>query len=197
MRIDHVLVEQDSGEELIFFRFVNPTPGIWTIQVVIVNDTGSESDFHIWLPLDGFLQGDTYFLRPSPYVTLTEPSNAGDVITVTAYDDAGGGFFAPSGRGYTRLGRIKPELSAPGVNIDTVLGVRTGTDLAAAFVAGAAAQFMQWAVEERNRPWVESRELKSYLIRGAVRDEEGSYPNRETGYGKLDISGTFDVLAGV
>ena len=70
-------------------------------------------------------------------------------------------------------------------------------DVAAAFVAGAAAQFMQWAVEERNRPWVESRELKSYLIRGAVRDEEGSYPNRETGYGKLDISGTFDVLAGV
>lgn len=197
VRIDHVLVEQDSGEELIFFRFVNPTPGIWTIQVVIVNDTGSESDFHIWLPLDGFLQGDTYFLRPSPYVTLTEPSNAGDVITVTAYDDAGGGFFAQSGRGYTRLGRIKPEFSAPGVNIDTVLGVRTGTDLAAAFVAGAAAQFMQWAVEERNRPWVESRELKSYLIRGAVRDEEGSYPNRETGYGKLDISGTFDVLAGV
>lgn len=197
VQIDHVLVEQGSGEELIFFRFVDPSPGVWTIQVVITGSGSAESDFHIWLPLTEFLQGETYFLRPSPYVTLTEPSNAGNIITVTAYDDVGGNFWAPSGRGYTRLGRIKPELCAPGVNIDTALGVRTGTDLAAAFVAGGAAQFMQWAIEERNRPWVESRELKSYLIRGAARESGISYPNRETGYGKLDISGTFDVLAGI
>ncbi|MBQ8598476.1 MAG: S8 family peptidase [Lachnospiraceae bacterium] len=197
VQIDHVLVEQDSGEELIFFRFVNPTPGVWTIQVVIAGNRSGESDFHIWLPLTGFLRGETYFLRPSPYITLTEPSNAGEVITTTVYDDTTGSFWALSGRGYTRRGQIKPELCAPGVDIDTILGVRTGSALAAAFVSGAAALFMQWAVEEQNRPWVESRELKSYLIRGAARDAGVVYPNRETGYGKLDISGTFDVLAGV
>ena len=197
LQIDHVLVEQDSGEELIFFRFENPTPGIWTIQVVITGNRSGESDFHIWLPITEFIQGETYFLRPSPYITLTEPANTRDVITTTVYDDAGGGFWVPSGRGYTRLGRVKPELCAPGVNIDTAAGVRTGSDLAAAFMAGASAQFMQWAVEEVNRPWVESRELKSYLIRGAKREAGMVYPNREMGYGKLNISGTFDVLAGV
>lgn len=197
VQIDHVLVEQNSGEELIFFRFVAPTPGVWTIQVVITDNRRGESDFHVWLPLTQFLQGETYFLRPSPYITLTEPSNAREVITTTVYDTDTGSFWAPSGRGYTRQGQIKPELCAPGVNIDTILGVRTGSALSAAFVAGAAALFMQWAVEERNRPWVESRELKSYLIRGADRAQDGTYPNRETGYGALDISGTFDVLAGV
>lgn len=197
IRIDHVLVEQNSGDELIFFRFEEPTPGVWTIQVIVTDSQGAESDFHIWLPLTEFLFGETYFLRPSPYVTLTEPSNAGEVITTTVYDDAGGGFFNLSGRGYTRLGRIKPELAAPGVNIDTAAGVRTGSALAAAFVAGASALFMQWAIEEQNRPFVESRELKSYLIRGAKREGNVTYPNRETGYGKLDLSGTFDVLAGI
>ena len=197
VQIDHVLVEQNSGEELIFFRFVAPTPGVWTIQVIITDNRRGESDFHVWLPLTQFLQGETYFLRPSPYITLTEPSNAREVITTTVYDTDTGSFWAPSGRGYTRQGQIKPELCAPGVNIDTILGVRTGSALSAAFVAGAAALFMQWAVEERNRPWVESRELKSYLIRGAYRAQDGTYPNRETGYGALDISGTFDVLAGV
>ena len=197
LQIDHVLVEQDSGEELIFFRFENPTPGIWTIQVVITGNRSGESDFHIWLPITEFIIGETYFLRPSPYITLTEPANSRDVITTTVYDDASDGFWVPSGRGYTRLGRVKPELCAPGVNIDTAAGVRTGSDLAAAFVAGASAQFMQWAVEEVNRPWVESRELKSYLIRGAKREAGMVYPNREMGYGKLNISGTFDVLAGV
>lgn len=197
IQIDHVLVEQNSGEELIFFRFADPTPGIWTIQVVVTDSRGGESDFHIWLPLTEFLRGETYFLRPSPYVTLTEPSNAGEVITTSVYDNAGGSFFNLSGRGYTRLGRIKPEICAPGVNIDTASGVRTGSALAAAFTAGASALFMQWAVEEQNRPFVESRELKSYLIRGARRELNATYPNRETGYGKLDLSGTFDVLAGI
>ncbi len=69
--------------------------------------------------------------------------------------------------------------------------------MAAALTAGAAALFMEWAVVEGNRPQVESRELKNYLIRGADRSPEIDYPSREWGYGKLDIAGTFDVLAGV
>lgn len=197
VQIEHVLVEQGSGEELFFFRFINPTPGVWTIRVVITGNDSGKSDFHIWLPLTAFLRGDTYFLRPSPYTTLTEPANAGEVITTTAYDSGNGSFFAASGRGYTRRGKIKPDLCAPGVNIDTIVGTGTGAALAAAFVAGASAQFMQWAIEELNNPLVESRELKSYLIRGAQRAQSGTYPNREAGYGALDISGTFDVLAGV
>lgn len=197
IQVDHILVEQSSGEELIFFRFLEPTPGIWTIQVAVTSDRSSETFFHIWLPVIEILQEDTYFLKPSPYVTLTEPSNTRDIITTSTYDDSNGSFWPESGRGYTRSGQIKPDFSAPGVNISTILGPRTGPCLAASLAAGAAAQFLQWAVVEGKRPWVESRELKNYLIRGANRSADMFYPNREFGYGKLDVAGTFEVLAGV
>lgn len=196
IEVDHILVEQGSGEELIFFRFIAPTPGIWTIQVTISESNG-ESSFHIWLPLTQFLQSNTYFLRPSPYITLTEPANIREVISVTTYNDVNGSFWAESGRGFTRLSRIKPDICAPGVNISTILGKRTGSSMAAALTAGAAALFMEWAVVRGNQTRVESRELKNYLIRGADRSPEIDYPSREWGYGKLDLAGTFDVLAGV
>ena len=196
IEVDHILVEQGSGEELIFFRFIAPTPGIWTIQVTISESNG-ESSFHIWLPLTQFLQSNTYFLRPSPYITLTEPANIREVISVTTYNDVNGSFWAESGRGFTRLNRIKPDICAPGVNISTVLGKRTGSSMAAALTAGAAALFMEWAVVRGNQTRVESRELKNYLIRGADRSPEIDYPSREWGYGRLNLAGTFDVLAGV
>ncbi len=182
--VDHVLVEPGSGEELIFFRFINPTPGVWTIQVTISGNSEGKG-FHIWLPLTEFLQSDTYFLRPSPYVTLTEPSNVREVITTTAYNDANGSFFADSGRGYTRMERIKPDICSPGVNISTILGSRTGASMAVALAAGASALFLEWAVIDRNQLRVESRELKNYLIRGARRSSGENYPNRE--WGDYDI----------
>lgn len=196
VQVDHVLVEPGSGEELIFFRFINPTPGVWTIQVTMSGNSEGNG-FHIWLPLREFLQSDTYFLRPSPYVTLTEPSNVREVITTTAYNDANTSFWADSGRGYTRMGRVKPDICSPGVNISTILGSRTGSSMAAALAAGASALFLEWAVVERNQLRVETREIKNYLIRGAKRSPGVDYPSREWGYGRLDLAGTFNVLAGV
>lgn len=185
VQVDHILVEQGSGEELIFFRFIDPTPGIWTIQVTI-SENASGSCFNIWLPLTDFLQSNTYFLRPHPFGTLTEPSNAREVITITTYNDENGSFWTDSGRGYTRIGRMKPDICAPGVNIDTILGARTGSSMAVAIASGAAAQFLQWAVVEANQPRVESREVKNYFIRGAYRSPGESYPNREWGaYGNI------------
>lgn len=196
VQVDHVLVEAGSGEELIFFRFINPTPGVWTIQVTISGGSAGNG-FHIWLPISEFLQSGTYFLRPSPYTTLTEPSNVREVITTTTYNDVNNSFWAESGRGYTRTGRIKPDICSPGVNISTILGRRTGSSMAVALAAGASALFLEWAVVEGHQPRVESRELKNYLIRGAERSPGEDYPSREWGYGRLDLTGTFNVLAGV
>lgn len=198
IRVDHVLVEQGSGEELIFFRFVDPTPGVWTIQVTVMGGNNQQDgSFHMWLPITAFLQTETYFLRPSPYTTITEPGNAREVITTTYYQDANNSFFGESGRGFTRENSKKPDLCTPGVNIDTILGKRTGAGTASALLSGLCALFMQWAVVEGNRQWVESRELKNYLIRGAVRVPGITYPSREWGYGQVNIAETFDVIAGV
>lgn len=198
IRVDHVLVEQGSGEELIFFRFVNPTPGVWTIQVSIMGGSSQqEGSFHIWLPITEFLHSETYFLRPSPYITLTEPGNTREAITTTIYQDRNSSFYGESGRGFSRQGSSKPDLCTPGVDIDTILGKRTGSSMGAAILSGICAQFMQWAVVEGNRQWVESREVKNYLIRGAVRMPGVTYPSREWGYGQVNIAETFDVIAGI
>ena len=151
----------------------------------------------MWLPLTQFMNSDNFFLEPNPDITLTEPGMASDVITVSTYDSANNSFYVQSGRGFTRNGRIKPDFSAPGVNISVPRGKTTGSCLAAAITAGAVAQFMQWAVVEGNNSVVESREIRNYFVRGASRDPEVIYPNREWGYGRLNMVGTFDALIGV
>lgn len=71
----------------------------------------------------------------------------------------------------------------------------TGSGMAAAVAAGILAQFMQWAVVEGNVPLIDSRQLKSIFIRGAAREPDLIYPNREWGYGRIDIEGAFRVLS--
>lgn len=191
------LVEPRSGEQLVFFRFQNPTPGIWSVAVSPSQQERLRGNgrFNIWLPITEFIDGEATFLAPDPEVTLTEPSNADRVITISAYDGYSGSWFFESGRGFSRDGAVKPDLSAPGVRVSTALGERTGSSMAAALAAGCVAQFMEWAVVEGNAPLVEGGTIKSYFIRGAVRENNIIYPDERWGYGKLNISGTFEVLA--
>lgn len=178
--IQSVLVEANSGEQLVVFRVNQPTQGIWNFRVAAAGQlyTGR---FHIWLPITKFLTAECYFLRPDPYTTLTEPAYATRVISVSTYNDMNDSFFLESGRGFARMGEVRPDLAAPGVNISTIYGRRTGSSLAAALTAGAAAQFMQWAVVEENSLLAETTEVRNYFIQGAVRTAEISYPSREWG----------------
>ena len=191
--IDYALVEENSGEELILIRIQDPTPGIWTFRVS-ASDNLYNGNFHMWLPITEFLSAPVYFLNPDPYMTLTEPSMASEVISVSTYNAENNSFYAESGRGFGRTGQIRPDLSAPGVNVSTIYGRRTGSSLAAAITAGAVAQFFQWAVIEGNNRLAESREIRSYFIRGAVRTQGLTYPNREWGYGRLNLEETFNAL---
>ena len=86
---------------------------------------------------------------------------------------------------------------APGVNISTSLGKRTGSSLAAAVTTGAVAQLLQWAVVDKKFPLISGRELKYYLALGAVRDSNVQYPNQEWGLGKINVLHTFQELAGL
>lgn len=190
------LVEPSSGEELITMRIQAPTAGIWTFTVEAARGVNN-GQFNMWLPIRQFMNTEAAFLKPSPYTTLTEPAMAADVISVSTYDGASRSFYIESGRGFTRTGEINPDFAAPGVNVSVLRGKQTGSSLAAAITAGAVAQFMQWAVVERNNALVESREIKNYFVRGATRNRELTYPNREWGYGQLNLQGTFDVMIGV
>lgn len=190
------LVERASGEELIQLRVQDPTPGIWTFRVE-ASGAVYNGEFHLWLPIAQFLSAPVYFLESTPYITLTEPAMAQGIISVSAYDSSNNGFYINSGRGFSRTGAIRPDFAAPGVDIFTFRGKESGTSLAAAITAGAAAQFMQWAVVEGNDALVESRQIKNYFIRGASRSSNIIYPSREWGYGRLNMVGTFDALIGV
>lgn len=195
LTVDSEFVEASSGEQLMLFRLENPTPGVWTFRVTargaIYNGT-----FHMWLPVTSFLGRLAYFLEPNPFVTLTEPGMTREVITTSTYNAGDNSFYLNSGRGFTRSGAVKPELAAPGVNISTLQGKSTGSSLAAALTAGAVALFFQWAVIEGNNEVVETREIKNYLIRGAGRESDEEYPDRQWGYGTLDLYTVFDRLRG-
>ena len=52
----------------------------------------------MWLPIEAFLEDSVTFLQPSPDVTLTEPANASEVITISTYDSYTDSWYAPSGR---------------------------------------------------------------------------------------------------
>ena len=191
-----ILVEPASGEELVTLRVEAPTPGIWTFYVEAAGEIHNGT-FHMWLPITQFLNTEVYFLQPTPYITLTEPAMAANAISVSTYNAVNDSFYIASGRGFSRTGAIKPDFAAPGVNVSVPGGSRTGSSLAAAITAGAVAQFMQWAVVDGNNPVVESLEIRNYFIRGARRSFDMTYPNREWGYGTLNVAGVFDALVGV
>lgn len=191
-----VLVEPASGAQLTVFRLENPSEGIWTIGVSAEGQVYN-GEFHMWLPITDFLTGEVFFLQPNPYTTLTEPSVAENVIAVSVYDADNNSFYFESGRGFDRNGMVRPDLAAPGVDVSTLSGAQTGSSLAAAITAGAVAQLLEWAVVERNNQFAESREIKNYLIRGAARNADTRYPNREWGYGRLDMEGVFKTISGI
>lgn len=188
------IVNTATGSQMIFIRFKDPMPGIWNLTVSsALNVTGA---FHIWLPSRGFISDTTYFLRTDPDTLVTGPGNSQYALTVSAYDHTTGGIYIHSSRGFSRSGQIKPELAAPGVNI-TGAGLRSGfvqrsgTSAAAAHAAGAAAILLHWGILERNDPFMNTSAIKTYLIRGAKRNPALTYPNREFGYGTLDLYQAF------
>ena len=157
------------------------------------------TQFHSWLPMEGFISNNTYFIRSDPYTTILSPGNAAAPITVTAYNIADDSLYLNASRGYTRTGDIKPEVAAPGVNIlaptlQQGFAAVTGTSPSAAHTAGATAMLMEWSVVRGNRPTINTLDLKVLIIRGARRELDIQYPNRDWGYGILDIYNVFDSL---
>lgn len=189
--VDYRIVEQRSGSQLIFMRFENPTPGIWKIQVL--GENLISGIFHMWLPITAFVGENTYFLNPEPNVTLTSPSTASRAVVTGGYNSLNNTFFIESGRGFTRSTTIKPDIVAPSVNVygPSLNGgyqVRTGTSVGAALTAGAAAQLFQWGIINGNQTDMNSVDMRNFLIRGAQRSRDITYPDRQWGDNGIIVS---------
>ena len=70
----------------------------------------------------------------------------------------------------------------------------TGTSVAAAVTAGAAALMLEWGIVRERRLTIGTLEIKQLMIRGARRSSAQLYPNRTWGYGTLDLYAAFSVL---
>lgn len=68
--------------------------------------------------------------------------------------------------------------------------VRSGSSVAAALGAGIGALMQEWAFIEGYDPFMNGQNMRTYLIQGAVKDGPYEYPNREWGYGKINIYNT-------
>lgn len=178
--------------------------GIWTIRLEpIMTVTGQ---YYLYLPAGNGRGDSTGFYRSTPQVTLTVPSTAAKVITVGAYDPVYDTYADFSGRGYAdsartigvaAAGLTKPDLVAPGVNIQApdVYGTftpTTGTSFATPIVSGAAALLMEWGIVRGNDPFLYGEKVKAYFRKGArpLRGET-EYPNDRVGYGKLCVAESF------
>jgi subtilisin family serine protease len=197
INVDYILIERDTGKQLIMLRFINPSQGVWLFQIAGRGDINGS--FHIWLPSAYFISDDTYFLNYNIYTTLTSPSNVIEPITVTAYNPVTGTLYPNSGRGFSTSNILNPDLAAPGVNIqcpalDNDFTFITGTGAATAHMAGIAAMILEWAIVNNNYPGIDTIGIKKFLLRGAKRSLTLQYPNQDWGYGIVDVFNTFDIF---
>ena len=202
--VENTVVERNTGDQLVFFKFERPSPGIWTIYVTeLQGATGS--GFDAWLPIEQFLNSDTGFVRSEPNTTITAPGNASGPITVAAYDHYNGSLFVNSGRGYTRDGRIVPDITAPGVNVYGGFAAnraggpdlyirRSGTSVATAVTAGICALLLEWGVTRENNVNMNTQDIRQMLVRGAAKPVQIDYPNRSWGWGVVDLYGAFEMI---
>ena len=195
--VDYQMVESQSGDQLILVRFTDPAPGIWQFRVYGRGNLSME--FDIWLPMGNFISSDTFFIRTTPYTTILSLGNARIPITTTAYNMVDDSLYLEASRGFTRIDVIKPEIAAPGVEIlapslnhDFVRV--TGTSPAAAHVTGVAAMLLEWGMVRGNYPSMNSLDMKAFMTRGARRNVNIEYPNRDWGYGILDVFNIFESI---
>lgn len=197
VNVEYRLLLENNDSQLIFLRFRNPSAGIWTINVEPVQML--EGEFHIWLPVEEFLAGEVYFLEANPDTTLTEPGTSRNAMTVAYYNGRENGVDINSGRGYTRDGLIKPDYAVPGVEV-TGAGLngsfvtRTGSSVATGIAAGAAALLMEWILEQPEARGVNSSQIRNIILLGTDHRAMVEYPNREWGYGTMNLFQSLDTL---
>lgn len=195
--VEYRLLLENNDSQLIFMRFRNPSQGIWKISVKPVRV--SDGRFHMWLPVPGFLTGEVYFLQADPDTTVAEPGSSLMAMTVAFYNGIDNSVDINSGRGYTRDERIKPDYAAPGVmvtgaGLNNEFVVRSGSSVSVGIAAGASALLMEWVIRQTGSRGVNSSQIRNIILLGAEQRPGAENPNREWGYGTMNLYRSLDIL---
>ena len=197
MRISYIYPDPVTGDEVISIEARGLREGIW--QFRLYGDYIVDGRYWSWLPQRSLLDPDTKFLSPSQYTTLTIPGTSRGAIVAAFYNQNNNATVGQSGRGFTRDGRVKPDIAAGGINaVVTMPGggtrVVSGSSVATAITAGCCALIMQWGAVDGNDPNLYATEIRTYLIRGTNMRVGDIYPNEQWGYGAIDMKGVFDSI---
>lgn len=197
VEVEYRLLLIDNDSQLIFLRFRTPAQGIW--RIVVEPLLVSDGAFHIWLSMSEFLDGNVYFLEANPNYTLTEPASTEGAITVAYYNGTENSVDINSGRGYTRSGIIKPDFAAPGVGVtgagtDQRFVTRSSSSAAVGITAGASALIMEWLGRQPLSRGITTSQIANIMILGTNQKVLTEYPNRQWGYGTLDVYQSLDQL---
>ncbi|MBV1822378.1 S8 family serine peptidase, partial [Coprococcus sp. MSK.21.13] len=99
----------------------------------------------------------TKFLNSTPYTTIQMPSPSKNILCTSFYDQNNNSILGQSSRGYTRDGRVVPDVTTGGLNIKTIdpsgnVVTVSGSSAASAIYAGACALMFQWGIVDGNDP---------------------------------------------
>jgi subtilisin family serine protease len=187
---------------------------------IAISDTGGGGRFDMWVT-----SGTATLVGGDSSLTIDEPGNGDNVITVGAYttkvtwpsqsgnqdytsEYAIGTLAFFSSRGPTRDGRMKPELAAPGAWICAALSADAGwqswfvhpdgvhtMELGTSMAAPHVSGVI--ALMLSVNPDLTTTEIRGFLTSTARQDgHTGSVPNPRWGWGKLDAAAAVEEVIG-
>jgi hypothetical protein len=191
INLQYLIEGAQYPSQRIDFVIRNVVGGTWTVNINKVFILNGNID--LWLQQKEFSKGNTGLLESTEDVTLMTPSAARNLIVASSYNQIEGKILEESGRGFTRDGRIVPTVAVSAKNIITNGFRVSGSAISASILTGIVALIYQWGVVNGNDVNMYSTKIKSYLITSATKDGE-NYPNKETGWGVLNIRKLFEEL---
>jgi subtilisin family serine protease len=176
--------------------------GTWTLELINPNSNTQPLEYNLWSTFSEFADHTTAG-------TVSIPGTSNYVITVGSYD-SDGNVSDFSGRGPTNDGRVKPDITAPGVGITSVDGdlpgwcercwccccnvyhrSDSGTSISAPFVSGTIALMLEL---DKN---LSHNQIKTLLldIQNVNTNNTGVPPaNNSFGFGKLNAQKVVEAV---
>lgn len=197
INVDYFYPENITGDTFVRILINNIKPGVWQLRVI--GEFIVSGRYDLWLSSKELLKPQTRLLNPDPLITIQIPATSRSVLATATYNQDLNILYPSSGKGFTRDGRIKPDITSGGVEVLTAAvgggtTTYTGSSMATAVLASAVALILQWGIVDGNDPNMYVLKVRTYLIRGTRKRPGDIYPNEDWGYGILDLEGTFNAI---